>query len=162
MSYLVLSWALPNGVCIKEMKLAICRSISFIYPSFASLRISAYQSSTLGIDFHRQTPFPRYHTPKVSIVYPVIPYKVFPSWNSKDVRLISAKESGDYSLKKSLKMREENPTLPKSYKQGVQIKDQIPFPSMSPSPSISFDIPQDQNLVKFQSFMDHHSARQYR
>ena len=30
---------------------------------------------------------------------PVIPYKVFSSWNSKDVRIISAKESRDYSLK---------------------------------------------------------------
>ena len=33
-------------------------------------------------------------------------------------------------------MREENSTLPKSFKQGVQIKDQIPFPSESPSSSI--------------------------
>ena len=97
------------------------------------------QSSTPGIDIHlRQTSFPRNHTPKASTVYPIIPYKVFSSWNSKDIRIIPAKESGDYSLKKELKMREENSTLPKSCKQGVQIKDQIPFPSMSPSPSISF------------------------
>ena len=118
------------------MELTIYRSIFFIYLSFASLKCLVSQSSTPDIDIHRQTSFPRNHTPKVSIVYPVIPYKVFPSWNSKDVRLISAKESGDYSLKKSLKMREENPTLPKSYKQGVQIKDQIPFPIVSPFPSI--------------------------
>ena len=118
------------------------------------------QSSTPGIDIHlRQTPFLRNHTPKVSAVYPVIPYKVFSAWNYKDIRIISAKESGDYSLKKELKMREENSTLPKSCKQGVQIKDQIPFPSVSPYLSIPFDIPQDRNLVKFQSFADHHSAR---
>ena len=134
MSYHVLSWALPNGMSVKEMELAIYRSIFFIYPSFASLKCLVCQSSTPDIDIHRQTSFPRNHTPKVSTMYPVIPYKVFSSWNSRNVRIISAKDSGDYSLKKEreLKIREENPTLPKSCKQGVQIKDQIPFPSMSP------------------------------
>ena len=45
---------------------------------------------------------------------------------------ISKRERGLFSKKRELEMREENPTLPKSCKQGVQIKDQIPFPSMSP------------------------------
>ena len=62
--------------------------------------MSGLSTTHSGIDIHHQIPFPRYHTPKVSIVYPIIPYKVFSSWNSRIIRIISAKESGDYSLKK--------------------------------------------------------------
>ena len=102
--------------------------IYFIYPSFASLKCLACHPPPGTIP-------PLSYTQSLH-TYPVIPCKVFSSWNSKIIRIISAKESGDYSLKKGLKMREENSTLPKSFKQGVQIKDQIPFPSESPSSSI--------------------------
>ena len=156
MSYLVLSWALPNGVSVKEMELAICRSISFIYPSFASLNCLVCQPPILGLTSTARHHPPAVIHPKVFTIYPVIPYKVFSSWNSKIVRIISAKESGDYSLKK-LKMK--NPTLPKSCKQGVQIKTKFPFQvwvhHLHP-----FDIPQIWLIIK--SFTDHYSAQQYR
>ena len=68
-------------------------------------------------------------------MYPVIPYKVFSSWNSKVITIISAEREGIFE-KKSCKMREENPTLPKSCKQGVQIKRPNFLRSVSPSLSI--------------------------
>ena len=128
-------WAI---LCYHELCRMVCPLRKWNLPSIVlspsrthcllASKCLVYQSSTLGIGIHlRQTSFPRNHTPKISTVYPVIPQKVSPSWNSKDIRIIPAKESGDYSLKKELKMREENSTLPKSCKQGVQIKDQIPF-----------------------------------
>ena len=163
MSYLVLSWALPNGVSVKEMELAICWSISFIYPSFASLKCLVCQPPIPGLTSTARHHPPAVIHPKVSTLYLIIPYKVFISWNCKVIRIISAKGRGDYSLKKrELKMREENHTRPKSCKEGVQIKDQISFPKHKFISFHLFAIPQDRNLVKFQSFPDHHSARQYR
>ena len=149
MSYLVLSWALPNGVSVKKMELAICQSISFIYPSFASLKCLIYQPPISGLTSTARHHPPAVIHPKVFTIYPVIPYKVFSSWNSKVMEVISAKGRGDYSLKKrELKMREENPTRPKSCKEGVQIKDQIPFPKHESISLHLFDIPQDQNLMR--------------
>ena len=103
------------------------------------------QSSTPGIDIHlRQTPFLRNHTPKVSAVYPVIPYKIFSSWNYKDIRIISAKESGDYSLKKT---KNEKSHSPKELQTRSSNKDQIPLPSVSPSPPSLWH---STNLVEYQ------------
>ena len=100
MSYLVLSWALLNGVSVKEMELAICRSIFFIYPSFASLKCLVCQPPIPGLMSTARHHPPAVIHPKVFTIYPVIPYKVFSSWNSKVLKVISAKERGDYSLKK--------------------------------------------------------------
>ena len=75
------------------------------------------QSSTpiLASNFARHHS-PRNHTPRISAVYPAIPQKVFISWNSKDFKIISARESGVYSLKKCWKWEKKSPTLPKSCK----------------------------------------------
>ena len=68
MSYLVLSWALPNGVSVKEMELAIYRSISFIYPLFASLKCLVCQPPT-----PRLTSTARHHSP--AIIHPKSPHR---------------------------------------------------------------------------------------
>ena len=107
MNYLVLSWALPSGVSIKEMELSICRSISFIYPSFASLKYLVCQPPIPRLTSTARHLFSRRHTLKVSTTYPIIPYKVFSLWNSKDIRIVSAKERGDYSLKKRKELQNE-------------------------------------------------------
>ena len=155
MSYLVLSWALPNGVSVKEMELAICWSISFIYPSFASLKCLVCQPPIPGLTSTARHHPPAVIHPKVFTIYPVIPYKVFSSWNSKVMKVISAKERGDYSLKKVENERRKSHS-PKE----LQTRSSNKRPNfLSKYESISlhlFDIPQDRNLVKFQSFMDHH------
>ena len=155
----MLSWALSNGVSVKEMELAICRSISFIHSSFASLKCLVCQPPIPGLTSTARHLFPCSHTPKVSTIYPIIPYKVFSVWNSKNIRIISAKERGDYSLKKVENERRKSHS-PKELQRSSNKR-----PNFLPKhESISFhlfDIPQDRNLVKFQSFMDHRSARQY-
>ena len=75
-----------------------------------------------GINIHCQTSFPPQSYTKSLHHTTDHPIKVFSSLNSKVIRIISAKREGIFSKKKSCKMREENPTLPKSCKQGVQIK----------------------------------------
>ena len=139
MSYLVLSWALPNGVSVKEMELTICRLISFIYPSFASLRCLVCQQLIPGL-----TSTARQHPP--AVIHPKSPQYTRPSHTRsfhhetpKYENHISKRERGLFSKKRELEMREENPTLPKSCKQGVQIKDQIVSPSVSPFPSIPWN-----------------------
>ena len=119
------------------MELAIYRSISFIYPLFASLKCLVCQPPT-----PRLTSTARHHSP--AIIHPKSPHRTQSSHTRsshhetpKLLESYQQNREGIILLKKALKMREENPTLPKSCKQGVQIKDQIPFPSMSPSPSIS-------------------------
>ena len=108
-------WAI---LCYHELCPTVCPlwkwnlpSIGFSHSRTHCLLVSkclVCQSSTPGIGIHlRQTSFPCKPTPKISIVYPVIPQNVFPTWNSKNVKIISAKESGDYLLKKLLKMGEE-------------------------------------------------------
>ena len=65
-----------------------------------------------------------------------------------------------------LKKRVENERRKSHSPKELQTRSSNKRPnSLSKHESISlhlFDIPQDQNLVKFQSFSDHHSARQYR
>ena len=128
--------------------------IYFIYPSFASLKCLACHPPPGTIP-------PLSYTQSLH-TYPAIPCKVFSSWNSKIIRIISAKESGDYFLKNDENKRRKSHSPKKSCKQGVWIKDQIPLFQVWVHFPPSFDTPQDQNLVKFQSFMDYHSARQYR
>jgi len=162
MSYLVLSWALPNGVSVKEMELAICRSISFIYPSFASLKCLVCQPPIPGLTSTARHHPPAVIHPKVSTLYLIIPYKVFSSWNCKVIRIISPKGRGDYSLKKRVEKERRKSHSPKE----LQTRSSNKRPNSLPKPEYislhPLDIPQDRNLVKFQSFPDHHSARQYR
>ena len=99
----------------------------------------ACQSLTPRVGVHlRQASSPRNHTPKISTVYPVIPQKVFPPWNSKDVKNIWAKESGDYSLKNAENERQKVPLSQIVVKQGVRIKRPN---SLSKCESISFLFP---------------------
>ena len=161
MSYLVLSWALPNGASVKEIELAICRSISFIYhhllasnvwpvnhpfrdwrpPPGAILLLSytpkspSYTQSSHTRSSHHETP------------------KLLESFQQKREGII-------------LKKRVENERRKSHSPKELQTRSSNKRPnSLSKHESISlhlFDIPQDRNLVKFQSFMDHHSTRQYR
>ena len=139
-------WAI---LCYHELCRMVCPLRKWNLPSIVlspsrthcllASKCLVYQSSTLGIGIHlRQTSFPRNHTPKISTVYPVIPQKVSPSWNSKDDK-ISKRELELSSLKKWWK--EEKSHSPKRVaKHGVQIKRPNSFPSVSPSPSFPLDI----------------------
>ena len=161
MNYLELSWALPNGVSVKEMELAIYRSISFVYPSFASLKCLVCQPPIPGLTSTARHPSPAVIHPKSP---PYTQSSHTRSSHHETPKLLESfqqKREGIILLKKrELKMRESH--SPEEL--WTRSSNKRPN-SLSKHESISlhlFDIPQDRNLVKFQSFMDHHSARQYR
>ena len=105
--------------CVRQGNGTCHLPIYFIYPSFASLKCLACHPLPGTIP-------PLSYTQSLH-TYPVIPCKVFSSWNSKIIRIISAKESGDYFLKNDENKRRKSHSPKKSCKQGVWIKDQIPL-----------------------------------
>ena len=107
------------------MELAICRSFSFAYSLFASLKMSG-PSVTYSGYWHPPLPDiipPQSQTQNLHIV-PIHPTKVLPSQNFKEFKVLSAKESGVSSLKKEWEKRKEVPSsIPKRVaKYGVQIE----------------------------------------
>ena len=161
MSYLVLPWALPSGVSIKEMELSICRSISFIYPSFASLKYLVCQPPILGLTSTARHPSPAVIHPKSP---PYTQSSHTRSSHHETPKLLESYQQGERGL--FSKKRVENERRKSHSPKELQTRSSNKRPnSLSKHESISlhlFDIPQDQNLVKFQSFMDLHSAWQYR
>ena len=147
---------------IKEMELAICRSISFIYPSFASLKCLACQPPIPRLTAAARRHPPLSYTPK-SPSYTQSSHtrsshhgtpKLLESFEQERERRLFSKKMNENERRKSHSPKE------------LQTRSSNKIPNSLPKPEFIslhlFYIPQDRNLVKFQSFMDHHSARQYR
>ena len=125
MSYLVLLWALSNGVSALGMVPAIYRSFSFAYPLFASLKMSGLSVIYFGY-WHSPTPDtipPQSQTQNLHSV-PTHPKRSYHPRTLKKFNVTSAKEYGVIFFKKMMKERKEVPySIPKRVaKYGVQIK----------------------------------------
>ena len=113
-------WAI---LCYLELCRTVCPSRKWNLPSADRLPLYTHRLLASNVwsvnhpfrDWHPppDISFTRSHIPKVSTTYPMIPYKVFPLWNSKDIRIISAKERGDYSLKKRVENEKRKSHSPK-------------------------------------------------
>ena len=126
MSYLKLSWAFSNGVSASGMVLAIHRSFSLTYPSFASPKMSGLSVTYSGY-WHPPTPDiipPDNHKPKISTVCPLIPKGLTILELQRNSMLHQQRSMELSSLKKMMKERKEVPySIPKRVaKYGVQIK----------------------------------------
>ena len=143
MSYLVLSWAVPNGVSALEMELAIYRFFSFAYPLFASLKMSSLSVIHSGY-WHPPSPdiIPlQTYTQNLHSV-PSYPTKRLPNMKlQKCQNHISKRECGLFS-KKMQKEREEKSHSPKELQNKKSNKrTKFPFQVWVHLLPFSLDIP---------------------
>ena len=101
MSYLELLRALSNGVSAKGMVLAICRSFSFAYPLFASLKMSGLSVTSSGY-WHPPTPdtIPLQSQTQNLHSVPTHPKRSYHPGTPKKFNVTSAKEYGVIFYKK--------------------------------------------------------------
>jgi len=144
MSYIVLLWALSNGVSTQGMILVIYWSFSFMYPLFASLKMSGLSVTYSGY-WHPPTPDiipPDNHKPKISTVCPLIPKGLTISKLQRN-SMLHKQRSMELSFLKNDDERKKRSSIlhsQKSCKIWSSNKKTKFHPSVSPFPSSPPDI----------------------
>ena len=167
MSYLVLLWALSNGVSTQEMVLAIYRSFSFVYPLFGSLKMSGV---LVTYSKYRHPPSPdKFPLQSQNPNSPQCAHssrKGLAIQKLQEIQSHTSKGVWTYLLKKIMKTRKKKFHTPfrKSCKIWSSNKKIKLHPSVSPFSPSPLDILSSirSQLAKYQPSMDHSSAWQYR